>query len=140
MSAVFSPERRPAGLLGPGLLMVVLASVTLSCLQAAYGEVTEGFDPRGAGLSGPTLFVLAGVFGAFGGFIAVLIQATLVWIYGKAWQPVSAGFVRTLAVVALAVGVTLLLQLLVFSLELLATGEMPLTPATNLARHLGRAP
>ena len=132
MSAVLSPHRRPASLLAPGLLATVLCSVALACLQAAYGTMSQ--DMR---LSGTALFVFAGMFGAFGGFFSVLAHAGLIWLYGKAWQSVRAGFVRTLAVVALALGTTFALQLVMVGTELVVTGETPTLPITNLSRHLG---
>ena len=131
MSAVLSPHKRPASLLAPGLLATVLCSVALACLQAAYGTMSQEMR-----LSGTALFVFAGIFGAFGGFFSVLMQAVLIWVYGKAWQSVRAGFVRTLAVVALALGTTFALQLVLVGAELVLTGRTPTFPVTNVSRHL----
>lgn len=132
MSVVLSPERRPASLLAPGLLATVLCSVALACLQAAHGVL-----PREMQLSGAELLMFAGIFGAFGGFFSVLAHAVLIWVYGKASQPVNANFVRTLAVVALALGTTFVLQLVLVGGELALTGETPTFPVTNLSRYLG---
>lgn len=131
MYAMLSPENKPAGPLALGLAATVGCSTVLALLQAGYGD-----SPRDPG-SGAALMAVAGMFGAFGGFFSVLSQSLLIWVYGRAARADYAGFVRTLAVVALALGAALLLGLLVSGTELLLTGTAPDTPATNLARYLG---
>jgi hypothetical protein len=132
MYAMLSPDKKPARPLAFGLLAVVSCSALLALLQAGYGDL-----PRDPDLSGPALMAIAGVFGAFGGFFSVLSQSLLIWVYGRAAQSSDPGFVRTLAVVALALGAALLLGLVVSGTELLMTGMAPATPATNLSRYLG---
>ncbi len=132
MNATLSPEKNPAGLLAPGLLAAVGCSAVLACLQATFGQV-----PGGLNLSGTALLVISGVVGAFGAFFAVLLYSVLIWIYGKALQSVRAGFVQTLAVVALALGATTVLQLGVVGAEILVTGAAPTLPFTNLSRLAG---
>lgn len=132
MSTVLSPERSPANLLGPGLLAAVLCSVALACLQSVYGGMSQEMP-----FSGTALLVFSGILGAFGGFFTVLLQAVLIWVYGKAWPSVEAGFVRTLAVVAFALGITFALQFALVGTELALTGEAPAQTAANLSRYLG---
>lgn len=132
MHAMLSPDRSPARLLAPGLLAAVLCSSALACLQAVSADV-----PQGLGISGSALLVVSGISGAFGGFFAVLLYSVLIWTYGRAIHPSNAGFVRTLAVVALALGTTLVLQLAVVGVEALVTGVPPTLPFTNLSRYLG---
>lgn len=132
MNAMLSPENGPSRLLAPGLLAAVLCSTLLGLLQAGYGRVPEGPE-----LSGTLLLVAGGLVGAFGGFFGALFNSTLVWLYGKIVGASDAGFVRTLAMVTFALGVTLALNLLVSGAELLLSGAMPAYPVTNLSRYFG---
>lgn len=129
---MLSPENKPARPLAFGLLAAVGCSTVLALLHAGYGD-----SPRGTELSGAALMTVAGIFGAFGGFFSVLSQSLLIWAYGRVTRSSDASFVRTLAVVALALGAAFLLGLVVSGTELLLTGTAPATPPTNLARYLG---
>jgi len=129
---MLSPENKPARPLAFGLLAVVGCSAALALLRTGYGDLPHEPDP-----SEPALMAIAGVFGAFGGLFSLLAQSLLIWVYGRATRSSDAGFVRTLAVVALALGVALLLGLVVSGTELLATSTAPATPATNLSRYFG---
>lgn len=125
-------EKNPATLLAPGLLAAVSCSAVLTYLQASFGDVPGGLE-----LSGTALLVVSSIVGAFGAFFAVLVYAVVIWLYGKALRSVRTGFVRTLAVVALALGATTFLQLVVVGVELLVTGATPVRPFTNLSRLAG---
>lgn len=133
MYAVLSPEKNPRRLLLPGLAAVILCSAILIAFQASRDDAL----PAGSDLSGPTVLVLAAVSGAMGGFLSLLLQSLLIWAYGKAVGASNAGLVRTLAVVAAALGTALVLEVVVFGAEVLARGTTPLFPATNLSRYLG---
>ena len=133
MHATLSPERSPARLLAPGLLAVVLCSAILIVFRASRDDAFLA----GPDLPGPAVLILAGVSGAMGGFLSLLLQSLLIWAYGKVVKARRAGFVRTLAVVSAALGTTLVLEVLIFGVELLVTGTAPLLPATNLSRYLG---
>ena len=133
MNAVLSPERSPARLLAPGLLAVVLCSAVLIVFRASHGDAF----PEGPDLSGPAMLVLAGVSGAMGGFLSLLLQSFLIWVYGRAVGPANGAFVRTLAVVSVALGTTLVLEVAILGAEMLVTGSAPPLPATNLSRYFG---
>lgn len=131
MTALLSPETKPAKIIAPSLLAVILGSVILAVLRATYSN-----DPQSlAGMDTSGLLVLLGIFGAFSGFFVVMLYSVLVWVYGKAWQSVNAGFVRTLAVMALAFGTVFILQLVVSGIELAATGTVSTVPLTDLSRY-----
>lgn len=134
MYAMLSPEVRPAKLLAPGLMVAVICSAVLALLRGA--AALQGGGSQNVGFADPATLVLFGIFGAFGGFLAILSYSLVVWIYGRALS-VGAGFVKTLAVTALALGVATMLQLAFTGAEFLITGQAPALSLTNLARYLG---
>lgn len=130
MFTTTSSKKGPSWLLFPGLLAAVTASSALAYLQATYGDV-----PQDSSMSGAALSVFAGVLGAFNGFFAILVYATLIWIYDKVFYRPSSGFVQILSVTALAIGAAVLVRFAVSGLEFAVTGTMPTTPVTNIARY-----
>jgi hypothetical protein len=132
MNGVLTPQTRPAWLLAPGLMMAVVCSTALALLKTASGGVPEGVPASEA-----QLLVLAGIVGAFTGFLAVLVYSAIVWIYGRAVRAQGSDFVRALALVAFVFGFTAVLRLLIGGVELAVTGDVSPVPITDLGRHLG---
>lgn len=133
MNDMLAPQTRPAWLLAPGLLMAVLCSTALALLKTTFGQI-----PGAPSISETQMLILAGIIGAFTGFLAVLVYSVIVWIYGRAVRTEGANFVRALALVAFVFGVAAVLQLLLSGVELATTGAVSPLPPTDLGRYAGQ--